>query len=371
MKKTIYLIYVLIGLSFLTACEKEDGPRLSSSDLFTSPQITSPVAAASFILLKDNETDTITFNWSKADYGVELAVQYVLQADITGNSFASPTSILTATADSAIIEVSTLNEILLSMGLTIDAANDVDFRLMSYVPEGTINGDSIYSETITLSLTPYATTFPPIYMCGAGVGGWSWDKSQEMRSTDPYQYSTIAYFYANEAFRFFAQRDWNPTSYNYPYFSGGTISELFENALDGDSNFKFIGTSGFYLITVNTQTKVITMAAAEDQTMFMTGAGVGNGDWSWDTNAVEMTWISNGVYETTTTFNNDGAFRFFKTAGWGTSYNYPYFESGTISDLFENALDGDSNFRFIGTTGSFTITLNMLDNIITMEAVAK
>jgi hypothetical protein len=82
-----------------------------------------------------------------------------------------------------------------------------------------------------------------------------------------------------------------------------------------------------------------------------------------------MTWKSNGIFEATTDFINGEAFRFFAQKDWGpTSYNYPYFAGGTVSNLFENANDGDKNFRFTGTTGNFKITLNMLDKIVTMTA---
>ncbi len=63
-------------------------------------------------------------------------------------------------------------------------------------------------------------------------------------------------------------------------------------------------------------------------------------------------------------------FRFFQQAGWGASYNYPWFAGGSVTALLVNANDGDSNFKFVGTPGNFKITVNLIDKIITMEAVA-
>ncbi|MEN6456920.1 MAG: hypothetical protein ABFD10_21910 [Prolixibacteraceae bacterium] len=48
--------------------------------------------------------------------------------------------------------------------------------------------------------------------------------------------------------------------FNYPYFADGKVDARFENAGDSDSNFKFTGTTGSYLITLDLNTKTITLA---------------------------------------------------------------------------------------------------------------
>jgi hypothetical protein len=201
-------------------------------------------------------------------------------------------------------------------------------------------------------------------MCGAATGGWSWNlyTYKEVRSSAPNVYQTVAKFFNNETFRFFKQTDWSPTSYNFPYFTG-TVSNLFENANDGDKNFKFTGTTGFYKITVNMTTKSVSMEAVAEPVLYATGAALGG--WDWTTNYIQLTWKSNGIFQATTDFAVE-TFRFFKQAGWGDSYNYPWFAGGTVSPLFVNANDGDSNFKFVGTPGSYTITVNLLDKTVTM-----
>jgi hypothetical protein len=206
-----------------------------------------------------------------------------------------------------------------------------------------------------------------IYMVGAATGGWDWDSEVEMRSTAPEVYQTIAYFINGETFRFFAQPDWGPTSYNYPWFAGGSVDSDLEDALDGDNNFKVVGATGYYDITCDLANKTVTMTPVAEPVMYMTGAALGG--WDWTTNYVQMTWVSNGIFEATTEFINGEAFRFFAQADWSpTSYNYPYFADGDVDALFEDALDGDNNFKFLGTTGNYKITLNLLDKIVTMES---
>ena len=111
------------------------------------------------------------------------------------------------------------------------------------------------------------------------------------------------------------------------------------------------------------------MEAVDPPRMLMVGAAMPGG-WDID-NPTEMTYSNlTGVYEATVAFANE-TFRFFKKNDWSTGLNYPYFlgEGYAISDLFEDALDGDNNFRFIGTPGTCKCTLNMWEKTITMEAM--
>ncbi len=100
--------------------------------------------------------------------------------------------------------------------------------------------------------------------------------------------------------------------------------------------------------------------------LHMTGEALGG--WDWTTNNVQLTKVSAGIYEATSDFSNGGAFRFFGQADWSPlGYNYPFFNS--VDALFENANDGDSNFRFIGTTGTYKVTVNLNNSSVTMQAV--
>ena len=99
--------------------------------------------------------------------------------------------------------------------------------------------------------------------------------------------------------------------------------------------------------------------------LHMTGAALGG--WDWTTNNVQLTEVSTNVFEATTDFENGQAFRFFGQADWGPlGYNYPFFK--TVDPLFEDALDGDNNFKFIGTTGTYKVTVDLNSNTVTMQS---
>src|SRR5690606_34706112 len=146
--------------------------------------------------------------------------------------------------------------------------------------------------------------------------------------------------------------DWD-SGLNYPYFAdeGYTIDDQLENANDGDSNFAFVGTPGIYEITVDDNAKTITLNPSTP--LFLLGDAVPGGwDWTAPVQAVET---SVHVWTATLEFN-PGTFRFFTAQNdWSSGLNYPYFEDlgYTIDANFANAEDGDSNFEFLGTPGTY------------------
>ena len=100
---------------------------------------------------------------------------------------------------------------------------------------------------------------PVIYMMGDALNGWGpWpDNAVVMTYKGPGVFEATATFTQGLAFRFFAQPDWGPTSYNYPYFT--TVDSDFENANDGDSNLKYVGATGSRKVTVDLTAKTVTL----------------------------------------------------------------------------------------------------------------
>jgi hypothetical protein len=364
MKKILIFLSFLVIASAFTSCKK-DLEKITMLKSITA-NVLSPLTSNSFVLNRDSAAKNFqTFNWTTIDYGFATPISYTVQVDRKKNKFSAPFDVVTVSnLLKGSINVGDFNKILLNMGIATDVADTLVFRVKAVINSKVT---PVYSNPDTALVTPYATVFPPIYMDGAATGGWGWDlyTYKELRSTAPNIYETIAYFTNANTFRFFKQTFWNPTSWNYPYFTGG-VNPLCENAADGDLNFRFIGTSGYYKITVNMSTKKVEMVSQPDQVLYMTGAALGG--WNWSTDYVQLTWMSNGIYQARTDFVVE-TFRFFAQADWGpTSYNYPYFAGGTISNMFVNANDGDKNFKFVGTPGTYTLNVNFLDKIITMVA---
>jgi len=348
---------------FFAACEA-DMEKLILPDSVaanTMGTLTSPI-----VLTLETKNDTVKFSWTPLDYGINIAQTFTLQVDKAGNNFASAANVVTVSTTKVGVLQGDLNKILLNI-IDGGVASGVEFRVKTVINKF-IN--PVYSSAATVTITPYQTSFPPIYMIGKATGGWDPALAVEMISTAPNVYSTIGYFINTDTdctFRFFKNAAWGD-AWNTPYFTGGYPAPLLENAADGDSNFRFIGTTGYYRMTANLATKTVTMVAVDEPVMFMTGAGIGSGAWGWDPGQyVKMTWKKDGVWEATTNFIKDGTFRFFAQTGWSTSYNYPYFATGTVTPLLINADDGDKNFRVVATSGTYKITLNFYALIVAME----
>lgn len=274
-----------------------------------------------------------------------------------------------------------------SRGYTIDEDlvnamdGDSNFQFVGTAGEYFLEIDT-ENKTITLGppIVGPNCELDQLWLVGAGVpdAGWSWDSPVQLPCSGSGVYSGNVTLQnnggADNNFRFFAQQDWGPTSYNYPYYAddGYTIDSNFANAMDGDSNFAFIGTTGEYFLTVDTVAKTITLGppqtACEFDQLWLVGAGIADAGWSWDT-PVEFPCTGAGIYSAQVNFAN-GAFRFFAQQDWGpTSFNYPYYEGEgyTIDSNFVNAMDGDSNFEFVGTPGVYTLTLDTVSKTITIQ----
>ena len=371
MKKLILLIIGLSGLLVFASCEDSTGPVVSSEP--EVPEISNPTSGASFVLNKaDEEMVMDMMSWSSANFGFSAAVNYTIEVDPQAASFETPTELATVSETSYSPTVGQLNERLLTAGLNGGEENTVYLRVKAHVNDDV---SPAYSDPVEVSITPYLDSFPPIYMIGAAVGGWDPGLAVIVPSEEPNVYSNLAQFTSNEAFRFFGQQDWGPDSYNYPYFAdnGGDIDELLVDAQDGDNNFQFTGTTGWYRVTVNMETYSVQLEEAEEPIMYMTGLAVGGWDQPGTGESVKMTFVQEGVFEATTDFSNagDANFRFFAQADWGPdSFNYPYFadNDGEIDELLVDAEDGDNNFQFTGDDGSYYVRVDVNNYTVEMEA---
>jgi hypothetical protein len=349
--KNIFWTALVAILLISTSCEDAIDKEAFLAEEAT-PSVLQDLTASSFVLTKpDKDNEFQEFEWTAADYGYKASVQSTIQIDAEGNDFADKVDVVSSYALSASVTVGQFNDFLLAIGLSPESPADIEIRLASNV-----NGQIVYSNVVTATVTPYATTFPPIWGMGAGLKGWGpWPgNAVELQSSEFKKYETVARFVQGEAFRFFNQLDWGPTSYNYPYFT--TVSPLLENALDGDLNFRVVGATGYYKINVDLVAKTVAMVSVPEPVLFMTGSGVN--DWNWNPGVyVKLNYVKPGVFNVTHNFITDGAFRFFGQADWGpTGYNYPFFTS--VDPMFVNASDGDSNLKVV-TGGSSTITVDL------------
>lgn len=337
------------------------------------------------------------FTWNDADFDVQTNVNYELQKSIAGD-FSDMEIVGTTSNNYYDISIGDMLGYAAEAGLDNDPSTpapdngDVAFRVRATV--GTNASVEAMSNVAMLTLMlPEASSGGPvcdleqIWLVGAGVpdAGWGWTSPVRLGCNGDNIYSGNVNFQnnggADNNFRMFtSEGDW-ASGLNYPHYDGEgyTIDSNFEDAQDGDNNFAFVGTSGFYHIEINTVTKTITLSdpqsigTCEFEILYLVGAGVPDAGWGWAT-PVELFCAGDGVYFGPVNLQNNGGadnnFRFFTSEGdWASGRNYPYYvdEGYTIDSNFEDAQDGDNNFAFTGSSGVYNLTLDTNTKTITLD----
>tara|TARA_R110002049_G_scaffold2557_4_gene18965 strand:+ start:16233 stop:17414 length:1182 start_codon:yes stop_codon:yes gene_type:complete len=389
---TIFILAFVTILGF-NACKTEDdvvfviqeGDVVAFTNTFSPEYVLTPATSGNL---------GERFTWDDTNFGEPTNVTYELQRS-NSPDFSNP-----------IIEGATSgNEISKTIGDLLGYANEIGldadpstpapnsgtiyWRLSASV--GTGGGNATVSESQPMVLTLPEDTgggmavceLDQLWLVGAGVkfAGWSWDTPNRIGCTGDGVYSGNIDF-TNEGdanFRFFeVETDW-ASGLNFLYFTdeGYTIDPLFENAMDDDNNFKFIGTSGLYYLEIDTINKTITLndptalGECENDQLWIVGAGVPDAGWSWDT-PIQTMCNGEGVYSGFVNLSSEGDanFRFFTVAtDWASGRNYLYYvdQGYTIDPNFEDAMDDDNNFKFIGTSGAYFLTVDDINKVISIE----
>jgi hypothetical protein len=371
---------LLVGLM---ACEEDDGLVFTASQSEEAVSFSNSFAAEYLLTSETEDNIAERFVWPAADFGAPVNVTYEVHGSIDPQ-FGEFELIGSTSETNLAITVSKLLDFAEELGLDDDpttttatgGANNmgqVYFRLKAFTGSGAANAVETISDGVALNITIVERVdtgggCASYWVVGGAAvdAGWAWDTPIEFTcDNDVY---TAHINLTNDTFRFFsAEGDW-ASGLNYPYFAGEgyTIDASLEDAMDGDNNFRFTGTPGIYELVIDDPNKTITLTPSVP--LYLVGEAIVATGWAWD-NRVELsennTYVWSGSVELTT-----GTFRFFTVDGdWNSGRNYPYYvDAGyTIDSNFEDAADGDSNFRFVGTPGTYTLTVNEKDKTITLQ----
>lgn len=342
---------------------------------------------ASVYLLSEATEDNIAdrFIWNSADFGVETNVTYELQGSIDP-TFATFEQVGSTSATNLPVLVSQLLDFAEQLGLDDDPlttqpgtnlpnnTGQVYFRLRAYLGTGAANTEEIFSDIQAVNINWIETiaaggACDSIFAVGEALTdiGWNFSPNGEVFCENDILQRKFR-FTNGTNFRFFeTSGDWTSgLGYNYFIGEGYTIDANFDAVNDGDDNFVFVGQSGIYTITINNVDK--TISATPSSSLWAVGAAVPGG-WSFTTDTVELVESTPDIWSASITISNE-IFRFFQTFGtYDTNNNYAYYddEGFTIDSKFENDGSGDANFRFIGTPGTYLLTINAVDKTITLE----
>lgn len=143
-----------------------------------------------------------------------------------------------------------------------------------------------------------------------------------------------------------------------------TIS-LGENELLGDYVFEAVYENDVVSTTFS-------LVDCDFDQFYLVGYGIEGNGWSWENNVATITCNGDNVIsgEVNLDASGDANFRFFSIpTDWSSGFNYPYFENlgYTIDSRLVNAFDNDSNFKFIGNSGTYNLTVDMDLKTITLD----
>ena len=107
----------------------EDDRDLVVAQLGDAPVITSPGAGLSVDITEDNLADEFaTISWTPADFGFAAAVNYKVEIDVAGNSFAEAVELGTSTSDDVSVVNSKVNNIMVAKGLPGGEFTDMEIH---------------------------------------------------------------------------------------------------------------------------------------------------------------------------------------------------------------------------------------------------
>ncbi|WP_299521178.1 SusE domain-containing protein [Winogradskyella sp.] len=336
--------------------------------------ITDPSNGDSFVLSIGSVDDVILdMQWADALPEAIGSVDYVIESALAGTDFATIVVIGTGTDISSLeLTHSALNAVALGLGLPADTAGDVDIRIRATTTND--NGTLLerISETTTISITPYAVSFPNLYLVGnATTPDWNNNNNNTavFRNQDvPNNYIYTGYFNTGEFKLLEVLGQWQP---QWGTNDGTTLAV---NPGGGSDPGAFsVATAGYYTydFTVVDEGGSFTVTpydASGDptySTMGLIGDATPNGwDGSNDTNFTQDANNPHLWYINNVTLTNGGQFLIRANDVWPGEPNAAVWRyTGSSETYGQSNLDngGGDNFPFTLPTGSYNVWFNDLD----------
>ena len=335
MKKKLVLLISLLALVLVQSCTKDEKDPVLNAGLTTLPAFTSPTDGASFILTADEAGNTLTaFEWTPTVYNLQNIgdVKYILQMDVTGNTFESPLTLQSADTTFYSITVGAMNQKLVGAGLSTGEAHDIYFRVVSFVID-VDSYESVTSQAVKLSITPYSDVIvvKPIYMLGDGtLAGWDNTAALEMTYEGGSVYSIVSTLTAGGYLKFISQLGaWAPMwgTDETGTAEGGPLVYRPDEATTDPPAIPAPATTGEYKITVDTALLTYTIGMPNPE-LYMLGDGTPAG---WDNAAALPMNGTAGEYSLTLDLPGGGNIKFIVTLGqWAPQYGTD--ETGTSTE---------------------------------------
>lgn len=256
-KLNIFILLVLFSISF-TACDTDIDQMYAKSTSDVALPALSYEGFTDIVVDESNINLTpVVLNWTKSDFGQDILVEYSIEM-ATNESFSDSYIVTVGNAVySKALTCSDLSKWVIDNFNGLDA-NDMPvkvnllMRIQATIalenPSVTIPPDKVYSNTISLSVTPYNVpdAYPTeMYMIGADFGNWDWSSGDvaEMTPVNGYEgnFWCVRYITAGNGFKWCAKREWSGD-----FFSLGEDIGFYTD--DGNA---FVKEDGMYMVFID------------------------------------------------------------------------------------------------------------------------
>ncbi len=352
--KKIKLIFIILGIAALFACEEEEkGPVVG---VFTSPSISSPSGGGSYVLTEETETDVMaTFTWTAADFGFQSATTYMVMMDFADNDFAEPFNLGNTTGLELKVLVGDVNNKLMTAGAIADRATDVEVRVRATIHKDV---DTLFSTGVAMTITPFEKIiiYPSLYVPGSYQDNWNpawgeWDAANENTKIysvkDDGKYEGYLYFpEATTSYKFTTVPAWEEdNTIGDPDAAG--VSGTLQIGAWGGNNINYTGTPGYYLVKANLNDLTYSNTLTD---WGLIGSAT-SGGWDSDQN---MTYDPLTDLWTITIDLVAGDIKFRANDAWDLNYG---------DDGGDGKLEGGAANIPVAEAGNYTVTLNLSEAI--------
>lgn len=329
------------------------------------PTFSAPAANSSYLLAIANATDVaLTVTWADAilNSGLNLDINYNVEAAISGTNFANPVSIGNVQNLTTITSThSELNAAALGLGLIAGTQGNLDLRIIA---TNSNESDDVLERTslpLTIAVTPYSVSFPNLYFVGnATTPGWNNNNNNNpvfRNQNIPNNYVFTGYFSAGDFKLLEVKGQWQP---QWGTNGGSALAVNTGSGSDPGTfsvptagyytyNFTTVGQSGSFTVVpfdASSSTVYTSMAIIGDATPNGWGADTfmtqdANNPHLWYINGVSLTanqmkFRANGNW--TANWGHNGSTENYGNALFNTPDNIPVTNAG-IYDIWFNDLD--------------------------------
>ncbi|WP_296142496.1 SusE domain-containing protein [uncultured Flavobacterium sp.] len=247
--KSLIALFAVLAIS-CSSDDVEDRPVISAID---GPALTAPDGGSYVLNIESAANLAERFIWTSANFGQNVAINYEVQLDAADgvDEFQAPRSLGSVIgANQLAVSVVTLNTAAIALGGTPLVEGQYVVRVKASVND---TFEAIYSEPVTISITPYQAFVPlqNLYIMGDatefGYANNAGNTPLFRDATDRYKFYYTGYFSAGGIKFLSTLGSWHP---QYGSVSAGVLGVSNADGTNEPSPIT-VATAGYYTLEVN------------------------------------------------------------------------------------------------------------------------